>query len=329
MELPTFIPAQTPRENIELLLKQYGRDTLSYFHLQHNRQYFFSPSGKSFLSYRVMKGVAVVAADPVGPQEEIESLLASFISYAGIWKLKPCFLGASAEHLPLFKKLGLHALKIGEEAIVDLASFDKRKLKKKVRRAERHITTLGIDVFFFSSDQLPARIKQQLQVISEEWIVQKGRKDKGFSMTLGRFPETFDRDYQFAVAMQEEKVVGYLCFAPVYQQKAFSLDHMRRRYDAPNGLNEFLIIKSAEYFQTKRIDKLSLNFATFSYSTPEKKGKRQIYRLLSQVLMKVYKCDTLKTFNEKFLPSWENRYVIYPSKKHIPWYVAAIARLER
>lgn len=329
MPLPIFYPTQNSKEEITQLLKMYGRDTLSYFHLQDNRQYFFSPSGKSFLSYRIERGVAVVAGDPVGPEDEIESLLSSFIAYMSIWKLKPCFLGSSSEYLLLFQRLGLHSLKIGEEAILSLETFEKSNLKKKVRRAQRHINNVGIEIYFFTAEQLPGFIKKQLLQISEAWLVERGRKEKGFSMTLGRFPQLVDKDYQFVVAMKEDLVIGYLCFAPVYQQNAFSLDHMRRCSDAPNGLNEALIISSAEYFKKRHVAKLSLNFATFSHDTQGKKGKHHMYKLVSQVLMKVYKCDTLRAFNEKFLPTWESRYIVYPSKKNIPWYAMAIHRLER
>lgn len=246
-----------------------------------------------------------------------------------IWRLKPCFLGSSSAYVPLFHKLGLHSLKIGEEAILSLETFEKNNLKKKVRRAQRHISNLGIEIFFFSARQLPVSIKEQLQQISRDWLAEKGRKEKGFSMTLGRFPEVVDKDYQFVVAMKEDQVIGYLCFAPVYQQNAFSLDHMRRRKDTPNGLNEALIISSAEYFKEKHVAKLSLNFATFSHDIQGKKGRHHMYKFVSRLLMRVYRCDTLRAFNEKFLPTWESRYIMYPSKKHIPWYALAIHHLER
>lgn len=314
------------REKVSLLLKNYGHDTLSYFHLQYERRYFFSPSGKSFLSFKVLNKVAIVAADPVGEPSEFTNLFTSFMQYAKAWKLTPCFVGLSCSYIPILKNHGFKTTKIGEEAIINLNSFNKELLKKKVKRAVKHIEKQGIEIFFFSPQNIPTSVQLQIEEISRRWIKNKGGREKGFSMTLKRLPNKFDTDCIFAVAMKDSVVEGYLCYVPIYKSAILSLDQARRKHDAPNGLNEFLIIKSAEYFKDKGIKKVSLNFATFS-NILEKKStlKANLYT----VLEKIYKCNSLRTFNEKFSPSWEDRYIAYATIKHIPLYLLAILRAER
>ena len=46
------------------LVHEHGTDSLSYFSLRRDKSYFFSPSGRSFLAYRVLGGTALVAGDP-------------------------------------------------------------------------------------------------------------------------------------------------------------------------------------------------------------------------------------------------------------------------
>ena len=48
------------------LVERYGRDSLAFFTLRHDKSYFFSPSGRAFLAYRVVAGSALISGDPVG-----------------------------------------------------------------------------------------------------------------------------------------------------------------------------------------------------------------------------------------------------------------------
>ncbi len=321
-----LVPTLQNKEKAALLLKSYGKDTLSYFHLQEERQHFFSPSGKSFLSFKVLNRVAIVAADPVGLSSELPILLKAFLDYTKTWKLVPCFVGLSATYISCIQSYGLKTKKIGEEAILCTEHFQRENLKKKVKHTLRHLEKENSEVFFFTSKNLPDAIRQQLKMISQSWIQKKGGKEKGFSMTLKRLPNESDEDCLFAVAMHRDLALGYLCFVPIYKSATLSLDQARQKSDAPNGLNELLIIKSAEYFRERGIKKLSLNFAAFSQVTTPKTGiKKTVYEILGNL----YKSNTLRKFNEKFLPSWEDRYIAYQSLGHMPLCLLAILRAER
>lgn len=329
MTLP-FVAKNSTREKIEELLKEYGEDSLSYFHLQDERQYFFSPSGRSCLSYKVFHRIALVAADPLGPKEELALLVMSFLQYCSSWNLIPMFVGISSEFARLIEMhTGLKITKIGEEAVIPLDTFDVSKLKKKVRRAVRHVESFGVEAFFFTSVNLPDSIRKQIEDISQLWIDRHGGKEKGFSMTLRRLPKSKDKDCQFVVATLGNQVVGYASFVPGFTSGTLSLDHCRSLAQAPNGLNEFLIIKSAQYFKSNNLRKLSLNFVVFSNLQQKSVTKLHLRRLITQVLVKLYKAHSLRTFNEKFLPYWENRYVAYSSLKNAPLYLLAILRAER
>ena len=54
------------RKDAERIVAQAGCDSLSFFALRDDKSYFFSPSGRSFLAYRVLHGVALVSGDPIG-----------------------------------------------------------------------------------------------------------------------------------------------------------------------------------------------------------------------------------------------------------------------
>lgn len=320
----------TQKDRVANILKRSGNDSLSYFHLQDDRHYFFSPSGETFLSYKIYNKVAVVGGDPVGLKKETDILLTSFISYLKVWGLSPCLLGLSKEYKENVAQLGLRIVKIGEEAILDLKSFDRSKLKKKVRRAVRYSEKNGLTILFSSPENLLHKQKKEIRDIYHEWLKTKGKKGKrGFSMTLNRLPSEFDADCQVVLAVKENKVLGFLTLAPIYQQGGLSLDLVRHGKEAPNGINEFLIVKTAEYFKEKSINKISLNFAAFSNMfESNKKISNKVLSFLGAILSEFYESNGLRKFNEKFLPQWESRYVAFSNSLLLPVYVLAIARAE-
>jgi len=321
---------QYTREQVRTVLKQYGEDTLSYFHLQDERRYFFSPTGQSFLSFKLHYKVAVVASDPVGDLSEIPLLLSTFITYCETWGLKPLFVAFNKQFLPLLMSLQFQTLKIGEEAVVDISTFKRDLLKKKVRRAVRHIEQQGVEVFFYTPLTIPESILSQIMEISNAWLSKNGKKEKGYIMTLKRLPDKSDVDCQYVIAIQNNVVIGFLCLMPVYGDSSLSLDYVRRKDNTHNGLTEFLIIKSAEYYQRKGIKNISLNFATFTDLLDVKYSlKKKMYYILLKPIKIWYKVDTLREFNQKFMPQWHGRYIAYTSLKHMPRYLLALLKAER
>ena len=67
----TFVQAQPPsverREHAERIVRTWGDDTLDYFALRRDKNYYFSDDGRSLIAYLYVRGVAMVAGDPVGP----------------------------------------------------------------------------------------------------------------------------------------------------------------------------------------------------------------------------------------------------------------------
>ncbi|MGH2447438.1 MAG: bifunctional lysylphosphatidylglycerol flippase/synthetase MprF [Chloroflexota bacterium] len=312
------------------LVRRYGDDSLSYFALQNARSYFFDDGGQAFLSYRLWRNVALVGGDPVGDPVRIAPLIRSFCEYADSSGMDICFLGIASNHLGNYRSAGFHSLKIGEEAVIPLATFDKSVLKRKVRRAERHIEEMDIQAKMYRRDRLPGDILAQMHDISQSWVHEHGGAERGFSMTLGRLPSEHDRDCEVMVALGGEMVMGYLTFVPVYRSDSWSLDAMRRRAGCPNGLMEFLVIRAAEEFRRRDCRSLSLNFATLANIEAESEPRMLIgtRRFLFDHLSGYYQLKSLYQFNSKFQPEWRSRYVAYRAVLSFPKLALAIVQAE-
>ena len=69
-------------------------------------------------------GSLIAMGDPVGPPEVARALIWRFREEADRLGLRPVFYQVRAENLPGYIDIGLTALKLGEEALVDLKTFD-------------------------------------------------------------------------------------------------------------------------------------------------------------------------------------------------------------
>lgn len=314
----------------QVLLENYGKDSLSYFALHEKKHFFFSSTGQSVLSYTVKGRIALVSSDPIGPKEDILLLLKEFSYFIKGAKLSSCFLAVNQETLQNLLEMGHKHLHIGKEAIVQLANFNKQLLKKKVRRAERYILNQGITCRIYKRKDIPPLYLDQLRFIDKEWLQDKGGKEKRLTMTLGRIPTEVDQDCEIVLALKDEMVLGYLTFVPVYASNGLSLDAARKKSAVPNGIIEFLLIQSLEYFKKNNYKMVSLNFATF-YHTKKDLGKffnRLVFVVPYKLLSTIYKTNNLYSFNNKFLPIWRERYFVFEKKRYLPNYIFAITQTE-
>ena len=131
------------RRLVRKLVRSHGDDSLAFFSLRRDKSYFFSPTRRSFLAYKVVGGCALVSGDPVGEKAELPQLLAEFqrVCHTRGWRV--AFLNVSDDLLPAVRALGLRAIKIGDEAVVRPATFSLegraiRKVRQSVTRLERH-----------------------------------------------------------------------------------------------------------------------------------------------------------------------------------------------
>ena len=109
----------------------------------------------------------------------------------------------------------------------------------------------------------------------------------------------------------EGRAHAFLHFVPVCGRPAMSLSFMRWERGTPNGLSEFLVVKSIELLRDRSIE-LSLNFAAFArvMHSPECRMDRLLRRVAAW-FNPFFQIESLYRFNAKFSPRWEPRYLVY------------------
>ncbi len=304
--------------------------TLDYFALRSDKQHFFDRD--SVVAYAIRSGVCLVSPDPVGPAEERERLWAGFRRFADEHGWSIAVLAASQEWLPIYRQSGMRDIYIGDEGVVDVRKLSlEGGSKKGLRQAVNRIAKYGYTISFHD----PAHVDPVLAEALRSVMIQsrRGGVERGFSMTLGRVFDPHDEGLLLAVASDPAgRAVAFCQFVPAPAINGYSLDLMRRdNGDHPNGLFDFILVRTMEQMRETGHTGLGLNFAMMRAVLAGEAGdglpakvERWVLRRMSDTMQ----IESLWRFNAKFDPAWQPRYVAWDSAEQSLGAALAIARAE-
>jgi lysyl-tRNA synthetase class 2 len=309
---PRRLPDYATRQRAETLVREHGSDTLSYFKLRADKHYFFSDDQRAFVGYRIENGVLLLSGDPVGPRDAFAPLLAQVIDFAERRGLKLGAVGASEGICPLYERMGLRTLYLGDEAIVDLAKFSLQgRPIRKVRQSVTRLHKAGFKAELHDLETLDPGTVAAIENVIE--VGRQGAPERGFSMAMDSINGNAARHTMVLIARDGDATIrGVLHFVPCYGREAVSLSFMRRDPDTPNGLTEFMVAQAAELLRDRGLDEMSLNFAAFAKWMHSPSGwlERTLGRLVA-LGNPFFQIESLYRFNAKFFPRWEPRYLVY------------------
>ncbi|HLI89892.1 MAG TPA: phosphatidylglycerol lysyltransferase domain-containing protein [Ktedonobacteraceae bacterium] len=247
------------QQRAQELVRDNGAQTLSFFALAPQNLRYLAPGGTGVVNYRVSGSVAVVLGDPICIPGASEHVMRNFLELCTLHDWLVTIYMAHPEYLPLYYRLGLHAFKIGEEALLNPQTFTcsgsaMANVRTSARRAERE----QVEIRWYEG-VVPAHILKQMQLLSQQWLEDKGvskhTPEMGFSMgrlseldeaakradaiantptTGGERPRDFIPRLLTAVAFdRSERVCAFVTFTPIYgvlcEQMTDSAKDARRR----------------------------------------------------------------------------------------------------
>ena len=331
----TFVQAQPPsaerRDRAERIVRTWGDDTLDYFALRRDKNYFFSADGRSLIAYIYVRGTAMAAGDPVGPPEDTARTVDEFLHFCAGHGWRTAFFAVREADAEIYRARGMHVIYLGDEAIVSCPRFTLNDPSmKEVRAVVRRIDRDHRFQLIAESEASPALVSE-LNEISEQW--RGGAPERGFTMELGQEVEGEQRDFVLAFARDGDgRVAGFLRFVPVYGARpGYSLDLMRRRPDAANGITEYLIARAALGLGARGFESLSLNFAAWGrlLDSAEDAGlSGRLQRVMARGLNPFFQIQSLRDFNQKFNPAWVPRAVVIDDLSELPRIALLYASVE-
>jgi lysylphosphatidylglycerol synthetase-like protein (DUF2156 family)/UDP-2,3-diacylglucosamine pyrophosphatase LpxH len=318
-------------ERAARVIETYGGDTLDYFALRDDKSWFFT--GRSVVAYSVINRVMLVSPDPIGPPEDRAATWSDVMDLAQSNNWTPSVLAASQSWLPIYRAAGLVDHYVGDEAVVNCATFSLQgKSMKSLRGAYNRMKKGGYTVEVFD----PATIDEDKKAVLLELMTEtrQGEAERGYSMTLSRIFDPRDHGLLLAVCSdQAGKPVAFNQYIPASQVHGYSLDLMRRTNDpeAPNGLTDFVIIETINWMATQGMQGLGLNFATMRAVVADEAGEGPWISLEKTVLhhfSDTMQIESLWKFNKKYEPDWRPRYAVTPHYLRMARSTLAIARAE-
>jgi phosphatidylglycerol lysyltransferase len=311
-------------EQATTIVQKYGQTVLARFCLFPDKKYFFSAGG-SLIAYTYSNLTAVVLGDPVGPATDTLTIVKEFQKFCSRNDWMLTFYQTRPDTLEAYHQAGLHEIKIGEEAVVDLANFSlKGGEVKSLRTSVNKLERLGYSCPI-SQPPHDEKFLDELKTVSDEWML--GRKGKEMKFSLG----WFDRDYLNTTLIQyaadpEGKVVAFANLVDEYQNRELAVDLMRQKRELPAGTMDYLFINLLLEAQKRGYERFNLGLSGLA-GVGELKSDPAVERAMHYIYANVtlaYNFKGLHSFKEKFNPTWLPRYLIYPNLTVLPVIALAV-----
>ena len=319
---------ESERQQARAIIEQYGSSSLAHFCLLPDKNYYFSPSGKTVIAYVPKSRGAIALGDPIGAPEDLKDAIIGYRDFCELNDWYPAFYQTLPLNLDLYKTLGFKTVKIGEEAIVDLHSFTTQgKAGRNLRNALNRFNKLGYNTKFYPPP-IADELLDKLKIVSDEWLNHMQGSEKQFS--LGWFDYDYLQTCEIAtVESQDGDIIAFTNIVPEYQLNEITIDLMRKLERAEHGIMEFLFISLFQHYKELNYDSFNLGLSALSglKDNPEsrlEKGLDYLYKHLNRF----YNFQGLYKFKDKFNPRWEPRYLIYPSLTALPDVVVALVRAD-
>ncbi len=309
------------------LALNYGRSSLVRMTLLSDKMYFFPPGLEAYCAYRLVGNVALVLGDFIGDNKQIAAAIGAFHEHCEEMDWTPCYYQVLPDFLDIYQAKGYEALKIGEEAIIELASFDmKGGAWRDLRNTMNKLRAVGVESHFHTPP-IDEGLLHSLKEVSDEWLRLMHGAEKRFS--LGWFDYDYLRECEMQIIVSATgRIEAFANYFSQYQIPIMAPDLMRRRADAVAGAMDFLFVSAALHY--KEVGKAGLNLGLAPLSgvgeTEDARLTERMVRLMYEHLNRFYSFKGLRAFKAKFHPKWEPRYLIYASKASLPKAALAVVR---
>ena len=302
---------------VRMLIKNSPRSA-HWIGLLGDKKFFFSENNDAFIMYAVKGRTWVALGDPIGPVSSFSRLVWDFHEECDRHNGRLVFHEVGSEYLPLYLDIGLTLLKIGEEALVDLATFSlDGGSKKSLRRIARKLGQEGYCFEIISQESI-AGILPELKAISDDWLLTKHTREKGFS--IGCFNETYLLQTPIAVVRTADGIVAFANVWATGDKQELSVDLMRYSHLAPPGIMDYLFVQILQWGGAQGYRVFNLGMAPFAGM--ENRPVAPLWNRMGAFLYRhgenFYNFQGLRQYKEKFDPVWKPKYLATPGGFALP-----------
>lgn len=315
---PHTIENQQERQEVDALLRCCARTPQDYFKLLEDKHYFWSENRQNCVAYRSFARAAVVLGDPLGPDDGLPAVVAGFLQHCKKHLRTLVIVAAEERFLPVYQSLGLHTIKIGENALIDLDCFARETLSssagKNLRRALRKLEEKDAYCLRHYAPPHDEKLLDDLEAISDEWLTLPGHHEHGF--VEGYFSRPYlQRFGVYVVENEQQHRIAFVTTIPDYVPRTTGSDLMRHRKDMPNATMDYLFTSLLLQLHDSGCQRFDLGLALLS-NVGETPGASAVEHILHQVYAnprfnRLFSFQGLRQFKEKYQPEWQPRFLVY------------------
>jgi lysyl-tRNA synthetase class 2 len=298
-----------------LLARDCAADSLSYFALRRDKSVVFAASGKAAVAFRVIGGVTLASGDPLGDREAWPGAIDAWLAQARRYAWTPAVLAASEAGALAYRRAGLDALELGDEAVLCTSTFsmDGREMRT-VRQAVSRARRLGYRCTVSPLGELSSDEVTEVRAAATMW--RHGRNERGFAMALGRLGDPSDLGCVMVRAWDHRGTLCALLHLVPWGSDGLSLDLMRRAPDLDNGVTELMVVELLAAGAQHGVRQVSLNFAVFRsvFERGARIGAGPVLRAWRRLLIaasRIWQLESLYRANAKYRPDWQPRFLCF------------------
>jgi phosphatidylglycerol lysyltransferase len=312
--LPRFQNEDLAHERAVSLVKEHGCSSLDYFKTYRDKQFFFPKSGDAFIAYKNTSHYALALENPVAPNEV--ALRASVLEFDAFCRkngLQSVYYRIPEASAEMYRSMGKFLLPLGQEAVVNLTNFNlDGKEKKAIRNVLNKMEREGYK-FTVCKAPLASSLLQQLRAVSDEWLRMLQRSEMSFSQ--GYFNEEELKNQTILTLDDADgKIFAFINLIPGASPSEANFDLMRRTTDAPHGTMDFLFAHMFLYLKTRNFQTCNLGLVPMSGVENPGNLSENLLKLAYERIPRFANYRSLRFFKEKFMPSWETKYVAYTNQ---------------
>jgi phosphatidylglycerol lysyltransferase len=245
---------------------------------------------------------AVTLGDAIGPPWRLQAARREYVQLVAGRGLLPLFV-AIDEPAP-FSEIGFHAVRIAEEPLIEGPGFGLAGARRaSVRHSVAAARRAGLRVV-----EREATLEAGMRQVSSAWLATKRGGELRFS--LGRHDDPAEKSRWRVAVDEDHNVVGFVTWRNYDDGRRWVLDLMRRAPDAPNPTMDLLIADGIAELAAEGCTHISLG------AVPLPHGR---------LAERVYAATALRRYKDKFAPTWEDRFLVVPRRRHLPAAMRAIA----
>jgi phosphatidylglycerol lysyltransferase len=294
------------------LARRFGWNATSFQVLEPGYAYFF-PDDDACVAYVDTGRAWVAAGPPLADDARLSTVAAAFVEAARAASRRACFFGTEERFTTLTP---LAHLLVGTQAVWDPAQWNEtlsrsRSLREQLRRARAK----GVRVRALPLDALGpgAPAGDAIAALVARWHRTRELAPLGFLARAEPLPSLPEHTLFVAelaeLSAQDDRLVGFLSVAPIFQRGGWLLQNLLRAPEAPNGTAEALVDHAMREAAARGTKLVTLGLAPLAGEVAPP------LRFARAAAADLYNFEGLRAFKAKLQPTrWDRIFVSYPAE---------------